>query len=469
MAITKIHPIKATLGKSIAYIGNDLKTENGEYISTFNCAYETAELEFELTAQRARHGGENQAYHLIQSFKPGEVTAEQCHEIGKKFADEVLGGKYEYVLCTHTDKGHFHNHIIFNAVSFEDNKRYRSDKKSYYRIRNISDKICGEYGLNIVEESESRKIYSRKKSYVSNKYQIKKAIDESILFAVDYADFLRQMKRREFVVREDEWLWFRDKDKKRFTKTDTIGKAYSRENIEKRIMGAYRSTSVDLLIDIERNVKCQQSKGYEHWATLHNIQIIADTLRVLGELNLMNYELLSKHVSEKAEKIQSIKDKVQSDKRRVSEIDSLIKNINTYRRLKPIYDEYSKKNPLMKNAFYSKHKQEIELFQRSAKELKPHTVDGKLPSVKQLESERQRLQTDISKQTELLKALNSEYSDLAALKKNVDIILGKDGDLVQEQPKKKPSILKRLTERREEQPPKKEQHKPRNNRENPEL
>ena len=106
MAIAKIHPIKHTLGKSITYIGNSDKTENGKYISTFGCAYETAELEFELTAQSAKGGGENQAYHLIQSFKSGEVTAEQCHEIGKKFADEVLGEKYEYVICTHTDREH---------------------------------------------------------------------------------------------------------------------------------------------------------------------------------------------------------------------------------------------------------------------------------------------------------------------------------------------------------------------------
>lgn len=157
MAITKIHAVKHTVGKSITYIGNDLKTENGEYISTFGCAYETAELEFELTAQGAKYdGGENQAYHLIQSFKQGEVTPEQCHEIGKKFAYEVLGGKYEYVLCTHTDKGHYHNHIIFNAVSFKDHKRYKSDKKSYYRIREISDKICAEYSLNVIEESKHK-------------------------------------------------------------------------------------------------------------------------------------------------------------------------------------------------------------------------------------------------------------------------------------------------------------------------
>lgn len=93
---------------------------------------------------------------------------------------------YEYVLCTHTDKGHYHNHIIFNAVSFKDHKRYRSDKKSYYRIREISDKICVEYGLNVIKESERRSSYEYKKTYISNKHRIRKAVDECILYAVDY-------------------------------------------------------------------------------------------------------------------------------------------------------------------------------------------------------------------------------------------------------------------------------------------
>lgn len=310
MAIAKIHAVKSTLGKSIEYIGNDLKTENGEYISTFGCAYETAELEFELTAQQAKYdGGENQAYHLIQSFKQGEVTAEQCHEIGKKLADEVLGGKYEYVLCTHTDKGHYHNHIIFNAVSFKDHKRYRSDKKSYYRIREINDKICAEYGLNVIKENGRRSSYEHKKTYISNKYRIRKAIDECILYAVDYEDFLQQMQNRNYVVHQDEWLWFRGGNNKRFTKTDTIGRSYTKANIQKRIKGIYRPTTIDLLIDIERNIKCQQSKGYEQWAKIHNVKLVAKTINILTERH-WSYDDLVKRVSEKSEKLKAIQNKI---------------------------------------------------------------------------------------------------------------------------------------------------------------
>lgn len=185
----------------------------------------------------------------------------------------MLGGKYEYVLCTHTDRGHYHSHIIFNAVSFKDHRRYRSDKKSYYRIREVSDKICTAYGLNVIEESERRSSYEYKKSYISNKYRVKKAIDECILYAVDYENFLHRMSDKNYEVRQYEFLWFRDKGNKRFTKTDTIGRAYSRDNIEKRINGIYRPTTVDLLIDIENNIKCQQSKDYEQWAKIHNLKL----------------------------------------------------------------------------------------------------------------------------------------------------------------------------------------------------
>lgn len=451
MAITKIHAVKSTLGKSIEYIGNGLKTENGKYISTFGCAYETAELEFELTAQQTKYdGGENQAYHLIQSFKQGEVTAEQCHEIGKKFADEVLGGKFEYIVCTHTDKSHYHNHIIFNAVSFKDHKRYRSDKKSYFKIREVSDKICAEYGLNVIEESERRRSYEHKKTYISNKYRIRKAIDECILYAVDYEDFLSRMSEKNYIIRQDEWLWFRERNNKRFTKTDTIGRAYSRNNIEKRIGGIYRPTTVDLLIDIEHNIKCQQSKGYEQWANIHNLKLAAKTLNILQERGLMNYELLSERVSEQSDKLKSIQDKIKSDKQRISELDTVTKNLNIYRNLKPIYEEYLNKNPLIKNSFYNKHKQEIDLFQRVATELKPYrTANNKLPNIKNLEAEKQKLQTEINRLSEQFTVLKSERAELITLKQNIDMFLRKSPELQQEQPKKKPSILKRLAENKE--------------------
>ena len=142
MAVTKIHPIKSTLKKALDYIANPAKTDDKLYVSSFGCAVETADIEFEKTRLRAMNKGNNLAHHLIQAFEPGEVDYEKAHAIGKQLADEILGGKYEYVISTHIDKGHVHNHIIFCAVDFAEHKKYISNRKSYGFIRRTSDRLC---------------------------------------------------------------------------------------------------------------------------------------------------------------------------------------------------------------------------------------------------------------------------------------------------------------------------------------
>lgn len=150
MAVTKIHPIKSTLKKALDYITNPVKTDDKLYVSSFGCAVETADIEFEKTRLRAMNKGNNLAHHLIQAFEPGEVTPEAAHEIGRQLADSILGGKYEYVLTTHIDKGHVHNHLIFCSVDFAEYKKYISNRKSYGFIRRTSDRLCKENGLSVV-------------------------------------------------------------------------------------------------------------------------------------------------------------------------------------------------------------------------------------------------------------------------------------------------------------------------------
>ena len=150
MAVTKIKPIKSTLSKALDYIQNPDKTDGKMLVSSFGCSYETADIEFGFTLAQAIDKGNNLAHHLIQSFEPGEVDYEKAHEIGKQLADAVTKGQHEYVLTTHIDKGHIHNHIIFCAVNFVDYHKYNSNKRSYYGIRNMSDKLCRENGLSVV-------------------------------------------------------------------------------------------------------------------------------------------------------------------------------------------------------------------------------------------------------------------------------------------------------------------------------
>ena len=141
MAVTKIKPIKSTLSKALDYIQNPDKTDGKMLVSSFGCSYETADIEFGFTLAQAIEKGNNLAFHLIQSFEPGEVDCEKAHAIGKQLADAVTKGQHEYVLTTHIDKGHIHNHVIFCAVNFVDYHKYNSNKRSYYGIRNISDRL----------------------------------------------------------------------------------------------------------------------------------------------------------------------------------------------------------------------------------------------------------------------------------------------------------------------------------------
>ena len=151
MAYLKIFPIKVTDKKALDYITNPDKTEEKLLVSSFGCSPETADLEFSMTREMAKKNGmdkgDNLAFHLIQSFKPGEVDAETAHRLGQQFANEVLKGKYEYVISTHVDKNHIHNHIIFNAASFVDHHKYVSNKRSYHKICRISNRICQGNGL----------------------------------------------------------------------------------------------------------------------------------------------------------------------------------------------------------------------------------------------------------------------------------------------------------------------------------
>ena len=184
MAVTKTHPIKSTLKAAIDYICNPEKTDGKLLVSAYGCAAETADIEFAWTRRHAIDKGTNLGRHLIQAFQPGEVTPEQAHEIGMELAREILGGRYEFVLTTHIDRDHVHNHLIFNAVSFADHKHYHSNKRSYHFIRRTSDRICKEHGLSVIVSGQDRgKSYiehQAERAGTSYKAKLRAAIDRRL-------------------------------------------------------------------------------------------------------------------------------------------------------------------------------------------------------------------------------------------------------------------------------------------------
>ena len=182
MAVTKIHPIKSTLKKALDYIENPDKTDEKLFVSSYGCSYETADIEFQMLLDQAYQKGNNLAHHLIQAFEPGETTAEQAHEIGRQLADEVLQGKYPYVITTHIDKGHLHNHIIFCAVDMANQRKYISNRQSYAFIRRTSDRLCKEHGLSVVKPGKDKgKTYAEASLFHSARWQTASVPDRNAL------------------------------------------------------------------------------------------------------------------------------------------------------------------------------------------------------------------------------------------------------------------------------------------------
>ena len=185
MAVTKTHPIKSTLKAAIDYICNPDKTDGKLLVSSFGCTVETADIEFAWTRRHAIDKGTNLGRHLIQAFEPGEVTPEEAHRIGMELAREVLGGKYEFVLTTHIDRDHVHNHLIFNAVSFQDHRHYHSNKRSYHEIRRTSDRICKEHGLSVIvpgrDKGKSYIEHQAEQNGTSYKAKLRSAIDRLLV------------------------------------------------------------------------------------------------------------------------------------------------------------------------------------------------------------------------------------------------------------------------------------------------
>ena len=302
MAVTKIKPIRGTVNKALAYILDPKKTDDELYVSSYGCAAsDAAAKEFEWTRNLAVQQGMQMpkviARHLIQSFDVGEVSPEVAHEIGKQFADEWLKGKYEYVIATHIDKGHCHNHIIFNSVNYVDFHAYRSNKQTYRQMRQLSDEICKEYGLSVIPPSQSKgmsyKEYTEAKRGTSWKQKLKQTIDRCVITAKDYDEFLKMMQDAGYEIKTGKYISFRAEGQERFTRAKTIGENYTEERIKERIQGRNPRKrqiqtgrkAISLIGDIQDRIKLIDSKGYEHKAKLTILKEAARTLNYLTENN----------------------------------------------------------------------------------------------------------------------------------------------------------------------------------------
>lgn len=436
MAYIKIFPIKVNDKKALDYIMNPDKTEEKLLISSFACSPESADLEFAFTREESKKNvmdkGNNLAFHLIQSFKPGEVDAETAHKLGKEFADEILKGKYEYVISTHVDQSHIHNHIIFNATSFVDHHKYISNKRSYHKICRISNRICQENGLvTSMPAGEKGKSYKENMEYHrgnSWKAKLKVAVDKAIWSSINYDEFLQKMKLAGYEIRQGKYLAFRAPEQRNFTNMKSLGSYYTEESVLPRLeknrhkikMPRNASREIRLYVEISSYVTTCNRAGFERWAKLNNLKESARTFNYLSENSLLNYEDFQQHMKD-------VSNALLASDQKLAELDAEIikqkviqKHCDSYRICRKVIEDGKRaSNP---QSYKSKHQSEYKLHDILKQKLHELGIT-KLPSQERQKSKILNLENERSTVIYEKQDLQTRQSTLQIIRENFDHLL----------------------------------------------
>lgn len=443
MAVTKIHPIKSTLKKAIDYICNGDKTDDEIYVTTHLCSRENAHKEFELTKKQFGSRTKTLAHHLIQSFVPEEVSFEEAHQVGIELCEKILEGKYEYVLATHIDKDHIHNHIIFNSIDVHEGKIYHSYYGSYMNIRNQSDKLCKEHNLSVIDQETQKEINEiRRRKFVSwydwnedkkgssYKSRIQFDIDRTIKRSINWQDFLSKMESCGYEIKIGKHIAFRSKNQQRFTRAKTIGANYTEERIKERIRN--KDKEIGDFVD-------KTKYGNQDWVVHTNMQVASKILLKIRDKGFNSMEALEKgiqNISFQKNELKQEFDKLSWEQKMIKEV---VKHIQICISKREHYQGY-RKNPNDK-IYMMMNRKDIEAYQKSYEEIDiflkqfPHLKDTVLEGLKKksgknlfrrLNEHSKELQ---AKQEEIIKKHNSllkQYDELQHLKVNMNEYLGRD-------------------------------------------
>lgn len=436
MAVTKIHSVTSTLNLAIDYITNPSKTEEQKYAYGYSCSPVFAAYEFQRVQGEKNYSGKALAFHMIQSFEPGEVTPEQANEIGKRVADELLKGQYKYVISTHIDKGHIHNHIIINAVNSETGKSFSTehDRKAnpaWRQIREISDKLCAEYGLSVIQDPEKGKgkdhyEWEQDKAGSSWKSKLRTSIDECIKNADSFEDFLLKMQARGYEVKHGKYIAFRAEGQERFTRAKTLGFYYQEENIRFRIDRRLMYRERENALKVSENVhfvkmdeKVQAYEGLRRWAMLQNMQNASKLLNQLSERGIDNEEDLKQRILSLYDDRIDVADEIKSAEKEITVLTENMRNIKNYLGLRTIDEQYRKSRD--KDTFFRGHESELRIFGSAKKAVKALVQDnGKLPNVAALEK---RLGDLNNRKDGLMKRygnIKDEITDLERMQKDIE-------------------------------------------------
>ena len=442
MAYTKIHAVTATVHKAVAYICNPGKTDEGILISSYGCSPETAAYDFKFALSKTNQSDPNKAYHLIQSFLPGEVSKRCAHQIGVELADKLLEGKYSYVVSTHIDKGHVHNHIIFCAADNISHEKYHDCKKTYYNIRCLSDDLCREHELSIITPGENRgktyKEWQAGKSGSAWKEQLKADINEAIKNAATYEDCMELIRAKGYEVKGEaivtasgskgetahKFISFRPLDRERFVRgsAKSLGTEYTKERIKERIeekalvkdkkrvpfparkKPIVKDYSKKNLIDTTEN-KFAQSPGLKHWADIQNLKIAAASYSQAGSI-----AELEKQIAAKSTLAKTARESLVKTERQLKDLGKVLKYAEQYKTNRIYHIRYQKSKD--KDRYLRQHETELILHDGAENMLKRFGIDTKTLDVEKLRSEYNTLYAKKQTLQKTYKSAEKETSDL---------------------------------------------------------
>ena len=440
MATTKLHGIRSTLNKSIEYIIDPRKTRNGSLVISNGCSTsgQTAQTEFENVRKQGSGRSKILAQHIIQSFAPGEITPEEAQVVGIEFCQKLLGENYQYILATHVDHEHIHNHIIVNNTNSNTHNTFETEfnqgkksERAWAKVRELSDEICKKYCLSVIQNPENNRgkthyEWDMSRQGLSWKAKLKFAIDNAIKESEDFEDFLRVCKEMGIeVVYNPEHvidLKFKITGQKKFTRSRTLGWYYETKQIIKRIElynGIIRTHEKSNLIDTQTK-KIQNSSALQHWAEIENMKRTAKALNQLTEYTEKDRESIEKKLFAAHTQIGFWVDKLNSLKTEIDNLDVKIKVARKVQKLKPVIDKLNTLSGREKKRFESEHQAEISDYRKSVKHLKEMFPSGNVLTPETMEKKRNALAEERSVKHDEYLSLKAKVSELEKSRKTID-------------------------------------------------
>lgn len=450
MHINKGISLLQSLKDRIDYALNPKKTEEQKYVSSYECDPNSVAEEFYLSKRQYQHitgkslSREVIAYQIRQSFKPGEITPEEANEVGYETAMRWTKGKYAFIVATHTDRSHIHNHIIYNSTSLDCTKKFRDFMRSGIALQKLSDMVCLEHGLSVItpkpfQERVKRTVFPKKRT---QRDMLCEAIDKVLKTKPKtFEDFVMELSDMGFEYKQGKLPAFREKNQKRFIRLRSLGEGYSEEEIRAVISGKslYKSQSSDgrvteekqfhMLIDIQAKLAEGKSGGYERWAKKFNRKEAAKTVCLLKEKGLDNYDDLVALTENLSSRFTELSDSIKASERRIDEIKDLRTHINNYRKTRQTYIDYRKAGYSKK--FFEEHREEIMLHQAAKQAFNELNVD-KIPSQKMLQEEFNQIVAQKKQLYAEYRQVKKDMQEYLIAKQTVETILNIDKKKEQE-------------------------------------